>query len=82
MVEKNTNDTNNKPIKTYKAGLLTLSLWENEVENSTIKSFTFQRSYKDSEEKWQHTQSLKASDLPKLKLLINKAYEDSLLLEN
>ena len=71
-----------KPIKTFKAGLLSVSLWENELEdNKTITNFTFQRSYKDEDEKWQHTQNLRTSDLPKLKLLIEEAYKDQLLSE-
>lgn len=70
---------NNKPIKTYKVGVLSLSMWENESKENDggkLKSFTFQRSYKDLNEKWQHTQLLRLSDLPKLRILIEEAYKD------
>jgi len=72
---------NNKPTKVYKAGLLNLSLWENEGKEGTIKSFTFQRSYQDTEGKWNHTQSIKTTDIPKLIAVLNKAYSDMVLIE-
>lgn len=70
---------NTKPVKTYKAGVLSLSLWENEAEEGTFKSFSFNKSYKDKEDKWQQTQILKTSDLPKLKILLDEAYKDIML---
>lgn len=71
--------TDNKPIKTYKAGVLSLSLWENEGNEGKMKSFTFNRSYKDKEDSWQKTQSLRVSDLPKLKILLEEAYKDLII---
>lgn len=65
-----------KPTKTYRASLLNLSVWENENEEGVIHSFSFQKSYKDLDGEWKHTQSLGVSDLPKLRLLIEKAYSD------
>ncbi len=70
---------NNKPIKVYKAGVITLNLWENETVEGKMKSFTFSRSYKDKEDNWQSTQSLRTSDLPKMKILIDEAYKDLVL---
>lgn len=74
---------NNKPIKTYKAGLLSLSLWENKLEdNKKLYSFTFQRSFKDEKENvWKQTQSLRVNDLPKLRILVEEAYKDFILKE-
>ena len=69
----------NRPIKTYKAGVLSLSLWENEGVEGKMKSFTFNRSYKDKEDAWQKTQSLRTSDLPKMKILLDEAYKDLIL---
>ena len=70
---------NKKPKKTYKAGTLSLSLWEN--ENNT--SYSFQKAYKeDNSEEWKYTSSLSLSDLPKLKLLLEKAYEEGMLKSN
>lgn len=72
---------NNKPAKTYKLGALSLSLWENETKDGTMMNFTFQRAYKDTEDNWQHTQQLRTSDLPKLRVLVEEAYKDMLLSE-
>jgi len=75
MVEKEIN----KPAKTYKAGVLSLTLWENKSsEGEILKSFTIQRSYKDKDEKWQHTTNLRTSDLPKLNLLLAEAYKEQI----
>lgn len=72
----------NKPKKTYKAGALFLNVWENELGEEKIKSFSFQRSYKDKQDEWQHTQSLRVSDLPKLMVLLEEAYKDEVIVEN
>jgi hypothetical protein len=71
-----------KPVKSYKAGAISFNIWENEVGEDTFKSFTFQRAYKDKDDKWQHTQSLKVNDLPKLIALADEAYKDSIVIEN
>lgn len=65
-----------KPIKKYRASLLNLSVWENETDEGPIYSYSFQKSYKDLDGEWKHTQNLGISDLPKLKILIEKAYSD------
>lgn len=73
---------NNKPTKIYKAGAISLSLWENETQDgNTMSSFTLNRSYKDKDDKWQKTQTLRVSDLPKLKVLLDEAYKDSIFNE-
>lgn len=73
----------NKPIRVYKAKAITLSVWENEGENDKkFNSITFQRSYLDKDELWQHTQSLHVSDLPILKVLLDEAYKDSIVKES
>lgn len=73
----------NKPIRVYKAKAITLSVWENEGENDKkFNSITFQRSYLDKDEQWQHTQSLHVSDLPILKVLLDEAYKDSIVKES
>ena len=71
----------NKPIKTYKVGLLSLVLWENKLEdNKKFYTFTFQRSFKDEKENvWKQTQTLNVNELPKLKILIEEAYKEFIL---
>lgn len=73
----------NKPQKTYKSGLLSLSVWENEIQSegeqvTKVKTFTIKRSYKDKEE-WKQTQMLRTQDLPRLKVLIDEAYKEEVL---
>jgi hypothetical protein len=73
-------DNKNKPKKVYKAGLLSLSLWENENETNKNVSFTFQKAYKEeNSEEWKYTQNLNLNDLPKLNLLIEEAYRENTL---
>jgi hypothetical protein len=73
----------NKPIKTYRAGSVSLSLWENELEEGVrVKAFTFQKAYKDEKEKWQNTTTLRVDDLYKLKALLERAYDDQISIED
>ena len=72
----------NKPVKTYKAKNLSVSVWENKGENETIvKSFSFQKSYKDANDEWRHTQNLFVNELPLLKTLLEQAYKDETIKE-
>jgi len=71
----------NRPIKVYKIGVLTLNLWENVTKEGKFSSFTIDRIYKDREDKWQRTKSLRLSDLLKLKVLVDEAYRDLVLNE-
>jgi len=80
MAEKS--QTNTKPIKNYKVGLLNLSLWENDLPEGKIRNFTFQRAYTNAKGDWQHTSNLRLSDLPKLRVLIEEAYKDQILKES
>lgn len=74
---------NNRPIKVYKAGVLSLNVWENELEdNKKIKSYSLRRVYKDNTDgNWKDCSSFRTSDLPKLKVLIEKAFGDAILVE-
>jgi hypothetical protein len=73
-------NTGNQPEKRFSAGAVSVSVWKNEVKNKTgeqveFRTISLQRAYKDKEDKWQHTNSLRLNDLPKAVLLLNKAYE-------
>ena len=79
MSEQNKNGSN-LPVKKFKAGAVSASVWKNQItrkdgNEGTISSVSLQRAYKDKDEKWQHTGSLRIMDLPKAVLLLNKAYE-------
>lgn len=70
----------NKPVHSIRAGALQVNVWENIAQpkvGNAFKSYsvTFKRGYKNDKGEWQDTDSLRANDIPKLQLLLNKAYE-------
>lgn len=65
----------NAPVQKFRLGGLQLDVWENESEKGQFLTMSFQRSYKDKDGEWQHTQSLRVNDLPVLSLLCQKAFE-------
>jgi len=67
----------NQPEKRFNAGGITATVWKNKVEGKDefYRTITLQRCYKDKEDNWKHTDSLRVLDLPKAKLVLNKAYE-------
>lgn len=79
-MENNTNSSGNTPEKKFSTGAINATIWKNtgtskngqEVEFNTI---SLQRRYKDKNDQWQSTNSLRVNDLPKAALVLNKAYE-------
>ena len=73
-VEKNT------PEKVFRASPISATIWTNEAmtkdgEVRLFRTITLERSYKDKEDQWKKTNSLRVTDLPKATLVLNKAYE-------
>ncbi|MBW2986638.1 hypothetical protein KY333_04680 [Candidatus Woesearchaeota archaeon] len=69
----------NKPEKKYKAGAVSATVWKNEGQKNG-KSFAFHtislsRAYKDKDNNWKNSSSLRPGDLPKAALVLSKAYE-------
>lgn len=68
-------DEKTKPTTKYKAGSLQLSVWKNKgVNDAEYNTYTFQRNYK-KDDKWENTTTLRGQDLPVLKMLLEKAFE-------
>jgi hypothetical protein len=65
----------NQPVKKFKAGAISATVWENQAQNQQGESVSFDRTYKDANGEWQHTNSLRMADLPKATLVLSKAYE-------
>ena len=72
--------------KKFRAGSIVATIWSNkgvgkdgEVSYNTI---SFERAYKDKNDKWQTTNSLRMNDLPKAILVLTKAYEALALTDN
>jgi len=64
------------PVKHIRYGGISASIWANPTkEGRVFHTVTFQRAYKDKDGNWQNTESFRLHDLPKLRLLADKAYE-------
>lgn len=60
------------PVKRFRIGNLTASVWKNEGQERAFYTVDIQRSYKDGDE-WKNTTSLNASDLLNAAFLLQKA---------
>ena len=67
------------PEKRFNAGAISATIWNNEkaVGNTTVemRSISLQRNYKDKDGTWKSVSSFRINDLPKAKLVLDKAYE-------
>jgi hypothetical protein len=70
-VEKNT------PVKKIRFGAVVATIWENSTKegDATFNSISLDRLYKDAEDAWKSTSSMRTNDLPKATLAMQKAYE-------
>jgi len=64
-----------EPEMRLKAWPITATLWENPSDLGGFESIQLTRSYKDNEDNWMSTQSLRESDIPKAIFLLNKIYD-------
>ncbi|MEK6874503.1 MAG: hypothetical protein AABX52_02000 [Nanoarchaeota archaeon] len=69
----------NKPEQHFSAGGISCAIWKN-TQNKNGQQFdahnvTFEKRYKDKTGTWKSTNSLTASDIPKLMVVLSKAYE-------
>lgn len=70
----------NKPEKKFRAGAVSATVWNNHGTRKTgevaeFKTVSIERSYKDKSNQWKSTTSFRAMDLPRLTLVVNKAFE-------
>jgi len=73
MAEKT---TGKPPVQKIRFGGMSVSIWENEnKDKQKFHTITMERSYKDKDDAWNNTQTLRHSDLPKAILVLQKAYE-------
>ena len=78
--EKDKHEKSNAPVKKFRVGGISATVWENQAKNDqgqavSYKNVSFERAYKDAKGDWQSTTALRAADLPKAILVLNKAYE-------
>jgi len=76
--------TTNLPEKNFRAGAVSLSIWNNKIEDGegSYRTISMDRSYKDKDGNWKRVNSLRVNDLPKAAVLIQKAYEYIVLGDN
>jgi hypothetical protein len=67
------------PETKFRSGAIAATIWANETikdgKKIVYKSVSFERSYKDKNDEWQSTNSLRTADIPKAILVLSKAYE-------
>ncbi len=80
-------ETKKGPLKKFRAGPVSATVWSNpgkpfdgiEREYNTI---SLERNYKDKDGSWKTTGSMRVNDLPKVSVVVNKAYEYLVLNKN
>jgi hypothetical protein len=69
----------NMPEKKFRSGAIAATIWANSAVRDnkpvTYRTISLQRSYKDKNDAWQNTDSLRTSDVPRAILVLQKAYE-------
>ena len=64
------------PEKKFSVGCIQVAIWENEgKEGNKFQTVSFDKRYKDKNDEWKSSSSLKANDIPKAILALQKAYE-------
>ena len=71
------------PVKKFAAGGIQVAIWENEsTKGGKFNNVSIQRNYKDKNDEWKSSSSLRVNDLPKATVALQKAYEWLVLKEN
>lgn len=69
----------NMPEKKFRSGAISATVWNNKSEKDgkafEYRTVSFDRNYKNDKGEWTSTNSLRAGDLPRAILVLQKAYE-------
>jgi len=69
----------NSPVKEFRAGRIKAAVWRNDVERDgqivVRHSVTMQKRYRDSDGNWKDSSSFFLNDLPRVEMLMRKAFE-------
>ncbi len=70
----------NLPEMKFRAGAICATVWQNtgqskDGEPTQYNTISIERSYKDKNDEWQSTNSMRINDLPRASLVLKKAYE-------
>ena len=76
MKQKELIEEVNMPVRKFKAGAIFVSIWSNKSQNDgEYKTISLERRYTDKEGNWKSTNSFRINDLPKVQMVMQKAYE-------
>jgi hypothetical protein len=69
-----------RPVKEFRTGTLKVAIWENEVEQDGKRTMRYsarfgKRYFDEQKQEWRDTETLFANDLPRVRLLLDKAFE-------
>lgn len=69
----------NSPVEKFKAGAVSATIWENkgkkDDEEFTYYTVNIERNHTDDQKEWQKTSSMRVNDLPKVRLVAEKAFD-------
>lgn len=64
-----------KPIQKFKSRNIDVSIWQNKGEKGDFLTVSTNRSYKDKEDNWKNTNTMRINDIPVLINNLQKAYD-------
>ena len=68
-----------RPEKRFRCGSCEAAIFENEINRNgkaiKLKKAVIQKRYKNADDEWKSTHSLDKNDIPKMMLVLSKAYE-------
>ncbi|PIN86134.1 hypothetical protein COV19_06575 [Candidatus Woesearchaeota archaeon CG10_big_fil_rev_8_21_14_0_10_44_13] len=72
-------EVKNLPEAKFRAGAICATVWKNtgniDGKETSYKTVSFERGYKDKDGQWKSTTSLRVNDLPRAEVVLKKAYE-------
>ncbi len=73
----------NLPEKKFRAGPVAATVWKNtgvrDGQAVEFRTISLDRGYKDRNDVWQNTSSMRLNDLPRAMIVLQKAYEHLVL---
>ncbi|MFC1731652.1 hypothetical protein ACFL6I_15150 [candidate division KSB1 bacterium] len=82
-----TKNEKNLPEAKFRAGGICATVWKNTGKNkegkeTEYRTVSFERNYKDKNDEWKSTSSLRTGDIPRAEVVLRKAYEYLVLKNN
>lgn len=85
MAAQTNKEIKNLPEVKFRAGAISATVWKNtgkrDGQDTEFRTISVERCYKDKNDEWKNTGSMRTSDLPKAVVVLQKAYEYLVLKE-